>query len=267
MNINYQSFTEFPGWSGAPDLLASLIDRYRCTRVLEVGSGANPTLSPELVRQYGLVYTTSDTSASEMEKADPIYTRLVLDLSEKMYASPKGGQTYDCVFSRMVGEHIQDAATFHANIFNLLEPGGISVHCFAALGCLPFLANRFLPEVVSSTLLNVFAPRDRDKHDKFRAYYSWGSGPTQQMITRFTGLGFEVVRYTGYFGHGYYRRRLSVLHKMEMLKTRWLVNHPIAELCSYGVIVLRKPEPAKGSFGNHQPSAHATNDLLAAGPV
>lgn len=239
MQISYQPLREFPGWEKAEGFLLSVVQGFQCRSILEAGSGANPTLSPDIVRQHNLNYTTSDINLGEMEKTHPAYSRLVLDLGSKDI-DPNLSGNFDCVVSRMVGEHIQDGERYHRNIHRVLRPGGVSVHCFSALGCLPFVVNRFAPEFLTDWLLNRFAPRDRYQHDKFRAYYSWGRGPTQAMIKRFEQLGFEVIQYTGYFGHSYYSRRLPFLHRLEELKSDVLLKYPNPHLCSYAAIVLRK---------------------------
>jgi hypothetical protein len=230
----------FPGWDGAPKFLESLVEEYDCGHILEVGSGANPTLREIYVRDRGISCITSDVEPEELEKSDSPFERLVLDLSSNQISSDLLGK-FDCVFSRMVGEHINDGRQFHTNIYNLLMPGGISAHCMSTLWCLPFAANMLLPEFVSHRLLNSFSPRDTHKHGKFPARYSWGRGPTKQMIARFEELGFQIVNYTGYFGHPYYAHRFPLLHRAEMAKAKLLLRWPTPHLCSYATIVLRKP--------------------------
>lgn len=238
--IAFRTFEEFPGWGDAPGFFKSLISEYECRRILEVGSGANPTLPAEYVRSTGLNYVTNDLSAEELVKADSAFEQLVLDLSTENLAPELTG-SFDCVLSRMVGEHVKDGARYYRNIFRLLRAGGITAHCFSTLWCLPFAANRFMPDFASELLLNFVAPRDRHQHGKFKAYYSWSRGPSKQMVSGFENLGFQVLNYTGYFGHPYYRSRMPWLDRLETLKTRALVNHPVPQLCSYATLVLRKP--------------------------
>jgi len=225
----------------APDFFGSLISSHHCRRILEVGSGANPTLSPEYVRSAGISYVTSDANPEELEKADPAFERLVLNLSDGTIDPALLGR-FDCVLSRMVGEHVKDGRQYYRNIFQLLGRGGISVHCFSTLWALPFVVNRLLPESLTDRLLDTFDPRnDKRQHGKFRAYYSWSRGPTKGMIESLRALGFEVVCWTGYFGHRYYQPRLLALHRLEMLKANFLLRHPVPQLCSYSSLVLRKP--------------------------
>ena len=240
MKIDFAYWEEFRGWQKAPGYLKSVLAEYGCRQVLEVGSGANPTLAPEDVRDQAPLYVTSDLSEDELLKADAAFERLVLDLSAREIDSGLF-EKFDCVFSRMVGEHIRDGEQYHRNIFRVLRPGGIAVHCFSTLGTLPFAINRLLPDCLADRLLQIFAPRDAYKHGRFKAYYSWGSGPSKTMIARFQSLGYEIIEYTGYYGHGYYRKRLGWLDRMERIKSQFLLHHPVPQLCSYATLVLRKP--------------------------
>ncbi len=142
----------------------------------------------------------------------------------------------------MVNEHVADGERYYRNIFTVLRPGGVTAHCFSTLYALPFVANRVLPERFASRVLDTVNPRDRYQHDKFRAYYSWSRGPSRLMIERLSRLGYEVLEYRGYFGHGYYDHPAQrPVRALEEAKTRWLCRHPIPILTSYAVVVLRKP--------------------------
>jgi 2-polyprenyl-3-methyl-5-hydroxy-6-metoxy-1,4-benzoquinol methylase len=180
--VSFESFTNFPGWDAS--LLKRLIKEHGCKTILEIGSGANPTIEPQFVRDQKLRYVTSDLSAGELDKADPVYESTVVNISAESIDPNLVGQ-FDMVFSRMVGEHVSNGAKFHRNIHALLSKGGISAHCFSTLWALPFTANRLLPEFLSDSLLTAFAPRDTHQHGKFPAHYSWSRGPTKRMIFRF----------------------------------------------------------------------------------
>jgi SAM-dependent methyltransferase len=238
--ISYDSVENFPGWDMAQGYFKSLLAEYACRRILEVGAGANPTLSPAYVKATRLVYVTSDSSDKELQKADVAFEQLVLDMSSNVI-DPALTESFDCVLSRMVGEHVSDGNQYHRNIFKLLRPGGISAHCLSTLWTLPFAVNRLFPERLTHMLQHTFGPRDEYHNGKFKAYYSWSRGPSKAMIQRFEQIGFEIVCYNGYFGHGYYRKRLPWLHQLELIKIRVLLKCPIPQLCSYAALVLRKP--------------------------
>jgi cyclopropane fatty-acyl-phospholipid synthase-like methyltransferase len=224
----------------AQDYFRSLIATHGCRRVLEVGAGANPTLPPKFVQAAGLSYVISDLSAEELKKTNAAFEQIVLDLSAQNIDPALSG-TFDCVVSRMVAEHVSNGQRYHKNVYKVLRPGGISAQCFSTLWGLPFAANRLLPEKAGNILQSIFAQRDVYFNGKFKAYYSWSRGPTNSMIRRFERIGFEVVDYTGYFGHNYYLR-LPWLHKLESRKSKLLLRYPVPQLCSYATFVLRKPE-------------------------
>lgn len=237
--IRYDTVANFDGWHGAPAAIEAVIDRFDSRDVLEIGSGAHPTLSVDRVRALSLRYTTNDVSQEELDKADPAYVHLCHDLSGAEPPAQLRG-AFDLVFSRMVNEHVKDGERYYRNIATILRPGGITAHWFSTLYALPFLTNRLIPESLSDRVLDIFAPRDRSGHGKFKAYYSWGRGPTRRMVARLESLGFAVLEYTGYFGHTYYRRRLPVLDFLEGKKALWLAKHPRPLLTSYARVLLRK---------------------------
>jgi SAM-dependent methyltransferase len=235
--ITYDHWSAFPGWAGAPAFLSDLIVQSGAKTVLEVGSGANPTLGEEIAGR-AIRYVTTDLDAAELDKAPDVHEARVLDLESNELPEDLIGRC-DLVFSRMVNEHIRDGRRYHTNIRTLLRPGGIAAHCFATLYSLPFVANAVLPEAIGGHLLDLIAPRDRYQNDKFRAHYSWCRGPTDAMIRRFRGIGYEILSYNGYFGHGYYRR-IQPLHKALQTAACKLTVLPIPQLCSYATVVLRR---------------------------
>jgi SAM-dependent methyltransferase len=236
--VRFESVYDFPGWDRAQQWITDIIERFGSVDVLEVGSGANPTLDRNDVSLRALRYTANDVSAAELDKADKVYDRWVCDLSSGEIPAAMQGR-FDLVFSRMVNEHVSDGQTYHANIRKLLKPGGIAAHCFSTLYSLPFSVNKLVPESASNALLNIFMPRDSCKLGKFRAHYSWSRGPSASMLKRFDSLGYDVLDYRGYFGHAYYCR-IPALHRLEAMKARWLLSHPMAPLCSYGMLIAQK---------------------------
>ena len=242
MRVGYHHYRDFPGWGGATSFLSALIERESAQAVLEIGSGANPTLSPPQVRALGARYTTNDRSATELAKADAVFDTLLLDMTAALPGElPR--ETYDLVFSRMVNEHVDDGERYYRNIFTVLRPGGVTAHCFSTLYALPFVVNRLLPDRLAGRLLDLVNPReDPYMQDKFPAHYSWSRGPTRRAIARLTHLGYEILEYRGYFGHPYYNRAaLRPLRALEESKAEWLCRHPVPALTSYAVVILRKP--------------------------
>jgi len=235
-DIQYKNVSEFPGWSKMPQFIYDFIQRNGIKTVIEIGAGANPTLTIDLIKKVGISYAINDLDIHELSKSSDAYIKTVFDpCSSNFYHA----NTYDLVFSRMALEHVSNAKTFHKNIFGILNPGGYAVHCFSTLYALPFVLNKFLPGPISNILLDIFNPRDRSRHEKFRAYYDWARGPNHILIGKFEALGYKVVNFTGYFGHPYYKK-IPLLNKLEEIKSAWLVRHPISYLTSYGSIILQK---------------------------
>ncbi len=237
MKIKYELTKNFIGWNKTETFAQDLILKYNLKSILEIGAGANPTINPEFIKKHDLKYTISDIDDDELKKADDIYTKLVIYLSSSSFNLP---EKFDLVFSRMVGEHISDAKTFHQNVFNILNKEGISFHCFSTLYALPFVANRFLPDSLSNLLLHKIAPRDKHQHGKFKAYYDWSRGPSSQMIKRFENIGYEILEYVGYFGHNYYNK-IPILNKIEEVKSKILLKFPVPLLTAYAHLILKKP--------------------------
>ena len=101
--------------------------------------------------------------------------------------------------SRMVAEHVPDGVTMHRNVFDLLHPGGVAFHFFPTLWYPVFVANRYLPESMSSFLLT----HGNDRHDpKFPAFYSGCVGPSPKARKRLEDIGYEVVEYRPFYGSG-----------------------------------------------------------------
>ncbi len=238
MKKEFYLVQDFIGWSKTETFVQQLILKNNVKSILEIGAGANPTINPDFIRQNSLDYTISDIDDLELSKADGIYAKLVIDLSKKNIIVNK---KFDLIFSRMVGEHISEAKTLHQNIYNHLAGCGISFHCFSTLYALPFLFNKLLPENLSEFILNIVAPRDDHKHGKFKAHYDWSRGPSKKMIRNFEHIGYDIIEYIGYYGHGYYLKIL-VLNRLEMFKAKLLQKIKIPQLTSYAHIILRKPK-------------------------
>jgi len=236
MKIDYQLVENFIGWSKTESFLQDLILMYNIKSILEIGAGANPTINPDFIKRHKLIYTISDVDDYELKKANDIYSKLVVDLSNPNFNSV---EKFDLVFSRMVGEHISNAEAFHKNVFKILNAGGISFHCFSTLYALPFFANKILPDNLSDLILGKIAPRDKHQHGKFKAHYDWSRGPSKKMIMRFETIGYEIIEYVGYFGHNYYNK-IPLLGKLENLKSKILLAIPISHLTAYSHFILKK---------------------------
>jgi SAM-dependent methyltransferase len=234
--VNYMSRDEL--WLGYEPFVLKLAQAEGVKDVAELGGGANPFVAGDNwdFAQHRVVI---DISPGELAKAPNNVEAREADLSRPI---SDGLNSYDLVFSKMLCEHLHDARTFHQNCFNLLRPGGLSVHFFPTLYTVPFVLNRLMPEKAGISLLRKIQPGrlELGNLDKFPAYYRWCSGPTQRAVKRFESVGFEVEDWSATFGHTYYKV-IPPLDSLEQSKTRFLFRHPVPALTSFALVVLRKP--------------------------
>lgn len=224
-------------WKGYDAYLLSLLTDVCPKRVCELGAGAKPFFDLDVATRRDFHYTLLDISSEELAKAPPGYERLVCDIAAPNLSI---AGDYDFVFSRMLCEHIPDGAQFHKNVFSMLRPGGIAVHFMPTLFSLPFLINRLVPERFSDVFLDVLSPKYRERRGKFPAYYSWCRGPTRATLEAFRKIGYQILMYKGFFGHGYYMR-FGPLFSIHWAMSKFLVKHPVPMLTSYAWLTLQKP--------------------------
>jgi SAM-dependent methyltransferase len=112
-------------------------------RILDVGSGAKPTLPPES-RPRGVRYVGLDPSREELEKAPSgSYDDLIVAPAEQHVPGHDG--EFDLAVSFMAFEHIQPLDVALNNIRAYLRPGGRLIAQLAG-GRSPFaLTNRLIP--------------------------------------------------------------------------------------------------------------------------
>ncbi len=212
-------------------------------RFCDVGGGANPIVSERKITRLGLDYVLLDDSAEELAKAPSGYRTFrasILDGPRVRQLVEEG--PFDVVTSRWTAEHMPDGEAFHRQVFAMLTPGGAAVHLFPTLYSPPFVVNRVLPGAASAALLDTGSGgrrSDEGRHPKFASYYSWCRGPTARQMARLRSVGFTVERYVGFYGHGYYRRvrPLDAIHRRA---TARLLEHPVASLTSFALVVLRR---------------------------
>jgi SAM-dependent methyltransferase len=208
--------------------------------VCDVGGGAKPSLGPDEIARARVRYTLLDVSRDELEKAPAGYDLRVGDITEDDSIRDLRA---DLICSRTTAEHVADPVAFHTNVFRCLNAGGYALHLFPTLYSLPFMANLVLPDgVADAALRRIHAWRTKESASaRFTAYYKWCRGPTNRQVRRLAALGYEVVEYAAFFGHGYYNKFRPML-ALEQAKTRVLLRHPVPTLTSYAVVLLRKPE-------------------------
>ena len=225
-------------WEYFYESLRRIITTYSPRTVCDIGGGAHPSLSLTEITQANIAYTVLDISPAELDSAPAGYTKIVADICARDLRVPG---RFDMVFSKMLAEHIQAAELFHKNVYTLLNPGGIAIHFFPTLYALPFLANKLMPEWLAGILFKVFARQDPVEHKKFHAVYHWCRGPTPLQLRRLARLQYEVLEYTGFFGHRYYDR-VPGMRSLARIAVGIVSRFPNPHLTSFAFCILRRPD-------------------------
>lgn len=227
------SAAEAQFWAELHRLMATGAKRW-----CDVGGGARPLVPLSLIEKFELEYVVLDESSDELDQAPAGYERFHASILDEQAIATlvRERGSFDVVVSRWTAEHIPDGKKFHEQVYDLLRPGGTAIHFFPTLYSLPFVLNRVLPQSVSGPLLSTGQP-DRSK---FRPYYSWCRGPSERQIQRLQSVGFTVDRYTGYFGHGYFKR-VKPLHLADRALADRLLRHPLSTMTSFAMVVLTRP--------------------------
>lgn len=202
-------------------------------KVLEIGAGANPFLSKEICKKFNLHYFVQDIDRTEISKAVGshfiVVNQPLEDISDK----------FDLIISHMVLEHIEEVDKFHNSVLRLLKEDGFAIHFFATLYNVASVSNKMLPGRIASWLQNKFANRDRNQHDKFKAYYRRCYGPTKLNISFYENIGYKVVDYFGFSGHNYFWK-YKLLYRLEKMWSTFLVKTKNPYLCSNAIVCLKR---------------------------
>ncbi|MEL6720808.1 MAG: methyltransferase domain-containing protein [Bacteroidota bacterium] len=215
-----------------------LLPRVEFKRVCELGAGANPSLTEEVIEERQLDYWVTDISNEAIKSCPSGYQRKVLDINQNSISTVLG--KFDLIFSKMLVEHLPNPKTLHQNILDALNPKGYAFHFFPTLGSLALWINHLLPDALTEPLLMWAEPHRKEaKFGKFKAYYHWCEGPNRHNIRRFEELGFDVLLYYGGYGHKYYEK-IAPLNWVEQQKSKLLQAIKIPKLTANACILLRK---------------------------
>jgi 2-polyprenyl-3-methyl-5-hydroxy-6-metoxy-1,4-benzoquinol methylase len=214
-------------------LIQQALEQKSGLAVLEIGAGANPSISQELADQFDINYFIQDIDSEELRKVKGYHFTILHQSIDTIE-----GQ-YDLIISKMVLEHTPNPLSFHQNIHRLLKPDGKAIHFFATLYNIASITNVILPDFLSRRLLKKVTSRDLDQHDKFKAYYRKCTGPTQSTINFYSSLNFQIVQFIGYCGHNYFWK-YPFLYSLEKAWSKLLVKRQNPWLCSNAIIEICK---------------------------
>lgn len=215
---------------GAPFLASALSGLRPGSRILDVGSGARPVISRELLPN-GCTYAGLDISGEELERAevgayDEIY---VGDICGEM---PAIARRFDLVVSWQVLEHVTSMHAALATQRAALVPGGRMVAMLSGGWALHSLAARIIPYRVSTWL-------------QFRLLHS---PPEDKFPTRFDGCTDRALRglladggWTSWevvprYGAGVYLSFSRPLQRAYLVYENWAARGPRANLATHYIV-------------------------------
>ncbi|MGH7509231.1 MAG: class I SAM-dependent methyltransferase [Gemmatimonadales bacterium] len=204
-------------------------------RVLDVGGGKRPAISPERKQELGLYVVGLDVSEAELAQAPPgAYNATVV--GDVAAVSIPGH--YDLVFSRTVLEHVAHPAAAIANLAGVLVPGGIMAHVMPCRNAPFAILNRWLGNRTARRLLFAIFPEKQD-NSGFLAYYR---DCTPERISRACReCGLEVVELTPYYNSGY-TSFFVPLYTVDMLRQVLMCTLRLENFAEGFSIVVRMPE-------------------------
>ncbi len=232
--------------SGFEDFVATIEEIARARgagSLLEIGAGRNPFLSG-LAESIGIDYAANDIDESELALGARNHDQLVFDIC----GPTPSDQMFDMVVSRSVLEHVVDVERALRNTERLLKPNGIGLHFIPTLYCLPFLANRLLPDRLALLALRLFAPRDEGGQPKFPAYYHRCKTTHSNLAHLNTTTPGAQISAVPYFQHGYYNRLPGVAPAVGALHST-LERFDARTFSSYCWLIVEKTGDGTGSPG------------------
>jgi SAM-dependent methyltransferase len=176
--------------------------------ILDVGSGAKPTLPPER-RPQGIRYVGLDPSRDELEKAPAgSYDDVIVAPAEQHVPGHDG--RFDLAVSFMAFEHIEPLDTALENIRSYLHPGGRLIAQLAG-GRSPFaVANRLIPLGLTRRVLARVQERPPETVFPSRYDRCTYSGLTGILAGRWSET--EVVPIHNAYGYVEFSRVLRALY-------------------------------------------------------
>lgn len=207
-------------------------------RLLEIGGGRGPLLTPAEAASAGIELTVNDIDAHELSLAPAEFNKAQFDIAGRIDPAWEG--RFDLIISRMVMEHVRDAPRAWANMRALLAPGGVALAFHPTLYAPPFVINWLLPERLAARALRFFFPnRHEGDYPKFPARYEMCFSDPAKIAPILVRCGFSQILVAPFWRHGYFRN-LPLLREADAALQHLAEAHDWRALTTYAYTLARR---------------------------
>jgi len=207
-------------------------------RMLEIGGGRGPLLTPREAAAAGVAITVNDIDDRELAMAPAEFAKARFDIAGSIDSGLEG--RFDLIVSRMVFEHVKGAPRAWANMRALLAPGGVALAFHPTLYAPPFIVNRLMPERLTASALRWFFPNRHDgDYPKFPARYEMCFANPAKIEPILSRCGFSETLVAPFWGHRYFRH-IPGLREASAGFDNWAESRDLRAFCSYAYTIGRR---------------------------
>jgi len=204
-------------------------------RVLDVGGGKYPAISPQTKRELDLQVDGLDISEEELAQAPAgAYDSVIVGDIGRVHITGK----YDLVFSRTLLEHVANTPAAIANLAGALLPNGVMAHVVPCRNAPFAILNRALGNRLGRSVLFAVFP-EKKRNSGFRAYYRDCTPTRLSRLCRENGL--HVVQVIPYYNSDY-TSFFAPLYTIEMLRQVATCKLGLENFCEGFTILSRAPD-------------------------
>lgn len=200
--------------------------------VLDAGAGRRRKHFDPQIREAKYIVGI-DIDEGDLQVNGDVDAKVVGDLQTLPFTS----NTFDCIVSVDVVEHLEHPADFFREASRILKPGGVLVVCTPNLLGYKNLITRMLPRSVLDLAWKVLKGQSGQPH---RTYYRSNSDWRIRRIASSTRLKVELIKHLNEITHFAYP--YPVLATLVYAHGRLLERLNLGRLLPYLVCILRKGE-------------------------
>lgn len=234
--VNHESWA----WDNYKRVVRDLCVSLKRRRIVEIGGGRDPLFSSAEIKSLGVDMTVNDISPGELAVLPAGYHTACFDVAGDASKLVSFHGKFDFAFSRMVFEHVEDGQRAWANLYQVLEPGGVALAFIPTLYAVPFVLNWLLPDKLAATIVRaVFPNRTADEDPVFPARYSWCFADERRMRPMLDTIGYREINIVPFYHHSYYRA-FPVIRDLHTWYSEFARQHDWRLQAAYAYIAVRK---------------------------